>query len=182
MRDFVSATRSLLEATGDRTGLPESFSGEYLRWMTDTVDLEEGWPRDKKVRWLGFVRGAAFVNLYGVGVHWAADMVSSAGEISSPDADLSRERVLGEANSTALEGLRARCAGGARSDFLRLLDIVSSTSASAAAKSFCLGYLQAIAVSLGLVDVASERDRTRPIYHAAYAACGYDIPKKRDKE
>jgi len=42
--------------------------------------------------------------------------------------------------------------------------------------SCALGYVQGILVARGLLDVRAERDRTRPIFHAAYDAGGIPRP------
>lgn len=42
--------------------------------------------------------------------------------------------------------------------------------------SYRLGFVQGALAAYGLLDVDAERDRTRPIFHAAYAAMGLAKP------
>ena len=39
-----------------------------------------------------------------------------------------------------------------------------------------IGYIQGVATARGWITSAAERERTRPIFHKAYAAMGHDIP------
>ena len=43
-----------------------------------------------------------------------------------------------------------------------------------------LGYIQAVLVQRKLVTVESERNFSRPLFHAAYAAEAIEIPKTQD--
>lgn len=44
-----------------------------------------------------------------------------------------------------------------------------------------LGFVQGVLVMHGLVHVDEERDFSRPLFHAAYAAEGMDIPPTRHR-
>lgn len=43
-----------------------------------------------------------------------------------------------------------------------------------------LGYIQGVLADRGKLDVAAERDRTRPIFHEAYEAMGIDRPETKE--
>ncbi len=45
-----------------------------------------------------------------------------------------------------------------------------------------LAYIQGILRAHRVLDTVAERDRTRPIFHAAYTAMGIEPPKKRDRD
>lgn len=45
-----------------------------------------------------------------------------------------------------------------------------------------IGYIQGVLAVRGFLDVGAERDRTRPIFHEAYAAAGTTIPRTMDRK
>lgn len=45
-----------------------------------------------------------------------------------------------------------------------------------------IGFIQGVLTVKGYLDADAERDRTRPLFHEAYAATGQDIPRTMDRE
>lgn len=45
-----------------------------------------------------------------------------------------------------------------------------------------IGFIQGVLTVKGYLDADAERDRTRPIFHEAYAAAGLAIPQTMDRE
>lgn len=43
-----------------------------------------------------------------------------------------------------------------------------------------IGFVQGVMTCRGILDVDAERDRTRPIFHEAYAAMDLEIPKTQE--
>ncbi len=44
-----------------------------------------------------------------------------------------------------------------------------------------IGYIQGVLAAEGILDVAEERNRTRPIYHRAYDKAGIEIPETAER-
>ncbi len=44
-----------------------------------------------------------------------------------------------------------------------------------------IGFVQGVLAVKGCLSVADERDRTRPLFHAAYASQGVEIPESLNK-
>lgn len=156
----------------------EHGSREYLSWMIDTVEDEIAWPRDKRVRWLGFTAGARDFATFGPG----SVLVSRMTEIDTPILSAlqgKNEAVLFAGLDEVLEGLEV-LAEQVNSPAIDLVH-AARRSATAAKASFCLGYTQAYMTGSRLIGVNAERDRTRAIFHRVYAECGFEIPKSRDR-
>jgi hypothetical protein len=179
MENLVTFLRQRVSAMGSNIGcLGEHGSRDYLLWMLDAVESEPRWPRDKKVRWLGYVAGARDF------ATWGTDSVSVSRmrEIDTPiltSLQGKHEAILFAGLDEVLEGLEtvAEQAGSPTAT----LAYFARRSATAAKASFCLGYSQAYMTGNRLIDVNGERDRTRAIFHRVYAQCGFDIPKSRDR-
>ncbi len=45
-----------------------------------------------------------------------------------------------------------------------------------------IGFVQGVLAVHGLLDVDGERDRTRPLFHAAYKAMGLTIPESMSRD
>ena len=45
-----------------------------------------------------------------------------------------------------------------------------------------IGFIQGVLACHGLLDVRTERDRTRPFFHAAYAATGQATPVPQERQ
>lgn len=67
---------------------------------------------------------------------------------------------------TSLENLRWMCREGAAKAHELPLDKIARW----------LGFVQGCLATRGLVDVDEERDVSRPLFHAAYAGSGTDVP------
>jgi hypothetical protein len=132
--------------------------------MLDTVEAETTWPVDKRCRWLGFVAG---------GLDAAAGPVTGApwATCTSPllQQPTPHDEPLQAALLTVMTGLPDP-------DDLRPLRRAVAAAVPMAHAAFLLGYLQALLVDRGLLDVTAERERTRPVFHRAYAACGWTPP------
>lgn len=45
-----------------------------------------------------------------------------------------------------------------------------------------LGFVQGVLIGNGVLDTRVERDRSRPLFHAAYEAEGIQVPPTRERE
>lgn len=179
METLIPEVRSRIVLMADKSCIGEHGNADYLLWMVDTVEKERTWPRDKSVRWLGFVVGAVDFALYGpqdVSIRRMVDIDCRVLSFRHPV----HERLLFSAMDEVLEGLEAIAEERASAAGVELAE-AARRSPNAMKASFCLGYLQAYMTGWKMIDVDSERDRTRPIFHRIYAACGYDIPKSKDR-
>jgi hypothetical protein len=143
----------------------------HLEWMVESSAGQADWPSDKRWRWLGYVAGA----LVGRGATRLEDQyqwlehVARGETLANPD----HEMAVRQAVSEVMEGLRAPATAHAHlAEWVNRLD----TSAVAVQQSFWLGALQAQLEALGVISVAGERERTRPIFHRCYAHCGWPVP------
>lgn len=179
MDTLVNSMRQRVADMGNADTIGETGAASYLEWMISNVEAEAGWPKDKRVRWLGFVAGAADFATFGRDGASVARMVAVDCKALSC-INQNHERILFEGLDEVLDGLETVCE---ENGIAAGIDLASSArrSPSAAKASFCLGYLQAYMTGWGVLDVTAERDRTRPIFHRVYAACGYDIPASRSK-
>jgi hypothetical protein len=179
METLLNCMRHRVSAMGPVAGcLGEHGNREYLNWMINTVEEEDIWPRDKRIRWLGYVGGARDFTTYGK----ASVSVSRMTDIGSPilaTLQGKNEAILFAGLDEVLEGLEL-IAEEAKSDTIHLLH-TARRSATAARASFCLGYTQAYMAGHRLIDVNGERDRTRAIFHRVYGQCGFAVPKSRDR-
>lgn len=179
MESLIALLRPRVSAMGSAIGcLGEHGSRDYLHWMIDTVEAETSWPRDKRVRWLGYVSGARDF------ATWGKDSVSISRmtDIDTPILSAlqgKNETILFAGLDEVLEGLEAIAQqAGSQTGILASYARRSPTAARA---SFSLGYTQAYMTGNRLIEVNGERDRTRAIFHRVYAQCGFDIPKSRDR-
>jgi hypothetical protein len=179
METLITCLRSRVSAMGSGVGcLGEHGSRDHLNWMIDTVEAETHLPRDKRIRWLGYVAGARDF------ATWGKDSVSVS-RMRDFDAPVlsalqgKSEPILFAGLDEVLEGLEV-IAERANSPTVNLI-VAARRSATAAKASFCLGYAQAYMTGNHLIDVDGERNRTRSIFHRVYAECGFEIPKSRDR-
>ncbi|MBY3432827.1 hypothetical protein HFN89_01385 [Rhizobium laguerreae] len=179
MENLATLLRQRVSEMGTAVGcLGEHGSRDYLHWMIDTVAAEVQWPRDKRVRWLGYVAGARDF------ATWGKDSasVSRMRDFNMPILSAlqgKHEAILFAGLEEVLEGLEdiAERAGSATAN----LAYFARRSSTAAKASFSLGYTQAYMTGNRLIDVNGERDRTRAIFHRVYAQCGFEVPKSRDR-
>lgn len=153
---------------------------DHLEWMVNRVAEDGDFPLDKKLRWLGFAAGA--LDVADGGPESASPErlgLFACPVLFSPYPRHSHEILLYSANDEAMEGLEPAVEGAGG----RLIDLMDACRGSMTARmvSFCLGYLQAYAAAHGVLSVDEERVRTRPIYHAAYRACGYVVPARAER-
>lgn len=179
MEALIASMRQRIAFMGNAGCIGEHASRDYLSWMIDTAEAEKVWPNDKRIRWLGFVAGARDFATYGP----EAISTSRMKELEFPvlyEAHPRCEAVLINGLFEVIDGLRD-IAERASSPTLPLVE-AARRSRTAAEASFCLGYAQAFMTGHGLVNVNSERDRTRPTFHRIYAECGFVIPPSKSKE
>lgn len=178
MDQLIASARKAVLSMGEARGREPTSAPEYLDWMITTVEKENGWPFDKRVRWLGFVVGSVDFVVYG----------PEGGATSCVDTMQTEVLFLGRKHETiifpaieeVLEGLESVCRTNGKTVGIDLVRQARQSPVSSLA-SFRLGYLQAYMTGWQIMDVDAERDRTRPIFHRAYAACGYSIPESRSK-
>ena len=180
--DFlIAVSRSAYSGLAERAGMGEAFAPGYLAWMVDTVEAETSWPRDKAFRWLGFVNGAAEIVRSGVAIPASSTMLDNfASILGMPDPNDDNEAILKAANVENLLALEKAVSQASQPRLTKLVE-AALVAGPAAKTSYCLGYVQAFATALGVIDVKGERDRTRAIYHNAYRECGYSIPPSRER-
>lgn len=180
MENLINRMRLSIAGLGDSGCIGDHGRKSYLEWMIATVEKETGWPVDKRVRWLGFVAGASDIAKFGKkGVSRSRMLDHNVSVLGTriPKYD----EILLRASDTVLDGLDSIVDEKGGGD-IQLLICAARRCDTAARTSFCLGYVQAYMTANDLIDVEGERARTRSIFHAAYAACGYDIPASRSKE
>jgi hypothetical protein len=178
METLINSMRQRISVMGNAGCIAEHGSREYLAWMIDNVAAEVAWPRDKRVRWLGYAAGARDFATFGPD----SVSVSRMRDIDAPVLSAlqgKNENILFGGLDEVLEGLEV-VAEQANSPTVNLVH-AARRSATAAMASFCLGYTQAYLTGNRLIEVNGERDRTRPIFHRVYAECGFNIPKSRDR-
>lgn len=178
METLVNCMRQRISVMGNAGCIAKHGSREYLAWMIDNVEAEKAWPRDKRVRWLGYAAGARDFATFGPD----SVSVSRMTDIDAPvlaTLQGKNEKILFAGLDEVLEGLEV-ISEQANSPTVNLIH-AARRSATSAMASFCLGYTQAYMTGNRLIDVNGERDRTRPIFHRVYAQCGFDIPKSRDR-
>lgn len=179
METLLSCLRQRVAGMGSLGCIGAHGSPSYLEWMISTVEGNPLWPKDKRVRWLGFVAGGADFATFGRDGGSVARMTAiDCQALSCVNPQF--ERVLFSGLDEVLEGLEAVCEEKAADTGVQLAE-AARRSPTAAKASFCLGYLQAYMTGWNILDVDAERDRTRPIFHRVYAACGYDIPETTSK-
>lgn len=164
--------RRLLGAQAGTGGTPHPPSVQdlaHLTWMVHTAHLEQGWPTDKRLRWLGYVAGA----LDGPGASAQPLEALSDPCLSQPIG--AGEAVIQATTLAVLEDLVRRCRGAQDAALMGLAKACHDAPQSNAG-SLRLGYLQAAMAQKGLLDPTAERDRTRPLFHRAYQACGWVPP------
>lgn len=151
----------------------------HLEWMISNAEAEIRWPRDKRVRWMGFVAGSTDFAIHGPQASVARMVGFDCAVLSKTDPQF--ERILFSGLDEVLEWLESVCEEKGSVVGAELAS-AARRSPTAAKASFCLGYFQAYMTAWNMLDVNAERDRTRPIFHRVYAQCGYDIPASRDRE
>lgn len=150
----------------DRPARASSVDFAHLRWMLETIRQESSWPPDKQWRWLGYVAGASSRSE-------DADILDAVGS-AAVLPDVHHETVLRNVNGDVLRGLPEADPQSAEVIAPWLTRLAHPLPAVQVA--FGVGVVQAQLESLGLLDVDAERARTRPMFHRAYAQCGWTPP------
>jgi hypothetical protein len=179
MKTLITCLRQRVSTMGSSAGcLGDHGSRSHLMWMLETVETDVDLPLDKRVRWLGYVAGAGDFAICGKD---SASVTRMMG-FNAPVLAMSQgknETILLAGLNEVMEGLEA-IAEHANSQS-RFLIVAARGSETAALASFRLGYAQAYMTGNNLIDVDSERERTRAIFHRMYADCGFEIPKSRER-
>lgn len=143
---------------------PPRTGRDNLAWMCRTA-LSEGatFPVDKTCRWLGFVQGVMAVDGYVEGdeappaalFHRYLDVLEfPPSEAVSPSPRTGRDDLITMCRTALSEG-----------ETLPLERV-----------SRWLGFVQGVMAVNAVISVDEERDVSRPLFHAAYARDGTDIP------
>jgi hypothetical protein len=178
METLASALRKRLADMPEDGCLGEYGNRAHLEWMITTAEGSGTWPRDKRVRWMGYVAGAVDCASGGGRPSVSRMVDTECGALSRQDAR--HERILFAGIDEVLEWLEAACEEKGRTDGVELVS-AARRSETAAKASYCLGYIQAFMAAWKILDIDAERDRTRTIFHRVYAQCGYAIPETTDR-
>lgn len=156
----------------------------HLSWMICQVQDTQDMPDDKAGRWLGCVYGLTAAQnavpshveqeIWKILSHSRVEMSISLGDAYA--------KIVPEL-SVRLKRLRNRAAVPASILNLMQFDIEwiagehpTEERPSVLWASFQIGYIQGYLKAFGEIDFTAERDRTRPIMHAAYNAAGISPP------
>jgi len=159
------------DAGNEAQGTSPSHLAALLKEAAARTDL----PEDKRLRWVGFARGVMAARGFGVhddvrvtdGVH-LDDPVSSATRTLMGDLHL----MLVEAGDA---GEEAHATSPSRLAAV-LEEALTARKGTLRELSLLLGFVQGVMTVRGMITVNGERDRTRPYFHAAYAAQGREKP------
>lgn len=138
----------------------------HLSWMLTTVKKEADWPADKRWRWVGYVAGS---------LSCFEDEELRIAVASAPALpNVHHETVLRAVNLEVLRGLPET--DPQSTEVISPWWVRLAHPIPAVQVAFGVGVIQAQLEGLGLLDVTAERERTRPMFHRAYAACGWAPP------
>jgi hypothetical protein len=182
MEALVNQTLFRISGISDSASLPEASRRSYLHWMISTAREKSEWPIDKRVRWLGFAAGMADVSRYGKDTarvermldctQFLGNRIPKFDDIIHSGCDEVASGLEDIVEASGLEAVKR----------VEPLLCVARRCPTASLASYCLGYIQAYMTANEAIDVTAERDRTRPIFHRVYAACGYAIPASQSKD
>ena len=157
---------------------------DHLRWMVKTVCETVDMPDDKAGRWLGCVYGLASAQkAIPHRVEQEIWKLLSQSRIGMPGSLAEAYQEIVPELSKRVERLRDR--KDIPEGFLNLMQFdidwiagehTNSASPSLIWASFQIGYIQGYLKAFGEIDFTEERERTRPIMHAAYNAIGIEPP------
>lgn len=159
-------------------------SPDHLRWMIERVQETHDMPDDKAGRWLGCVYGLASAqNAVPAVVEQEIWKVLSQSRIEMSASLAKAYKEIVPELSQRLERLRDR--SDVSEPFLNHMQFdidwiagehQNTAKPSLIWASFQIGYIQGYLKAFGEIDFTEERDRTRPIMHAAYNAAGIKTP------
>lgn len=143
----------------------------HLPWMLDHVEARQGdWPEDKCGRWLGFVTGRLAER--GAEIEIGREETSPVVDFGVLQAHLGLLMRYGKiADAAGMDDVKRLCMSG-----LRL-----SRGEGPFAIGLDLGYVQGVLADRGLIDVNTERDVTRPLFHEAYRQAGIPVPERAER-
>ncbi len=184
MNTLLTLSRECVNQISGLDGQGEFTNFWHLNWMIDQVEKNTNWPPDKRVRWLGFVLGTTDRLLNGIDGKCGDRMVSlHTPFLARMNCNYKHEQIIMNACDEVLSFLEAAADELViKPSFIQEMISVARRSVTANKTSFCLGFCQAYLSALDIIDVNEERDRTRPIFHAAYEACGYNKPATLQRE
>jgi len=178
MTDLAESHRAALDLCLATCRLhPDGLTGEtstaHLAWMCETArDGIDSLPVDKVARWLGYVEGCLTFKQPALMGPYAPAPVPSG-----PDGN----RLLAAAHRELFERYQPLCRVGSAAGHAPLLRVLDGACAlslrhgdrlAPAYLSRWLGFVQGVLTCLGRLSVKEERDFSRPLFHAAYAAAG----------
>lgn len=158
-------------------------SPKHLIWMINRVQDTEDMPDDKAGRWLGCVYGLVAAQ-QSVPAHVEQEIwkILSRSKTEMADSMSTAYALIVPELSTRLQRLRDRSDVSTTILNLMQYDIDwikgerQDEVPSLLWASFQIGYIQGYLKAFREIDFTEERDRTRPIMHAAYNAVGIEPP------
>lgn len=177
--EAVAVLLPLLETLDDTGVEPRGTAPSYLRLFAKETASRTDLPADKTIRWLGYIHGVLAARGHHVADGRPCSAAGPDGAVDiHPVADACREATKGLL--PLLEGLRDRPSDPEEASPSRLLVLAREAAAPGSLPtpwvSHALGFIQGALVARGDLEMDSERDRTRPIFHGAYGAAGLKIP------
>jgi len=174
----IEGLLDVLEGVPDSGSEAPGTSPSHVRALLNEAAGRTDLPSDKILRWVGFARGVmAARGLTGFGdVSWGAPVGSGAA--ADPVIPATQSLMDGLFLKLVYERDVADAEGGLSSGHLAdlLRECMTAEGWSVEELSQRLGFVQGAMAVWGMITVDGERDRTRPVFHAAYAARGHAIP------
>lgn len=142
-----------------------------LLWLCQTIQKEgRNWSPDKTGRWLGFVEGVMAERDNAPVADWPFPSASVTGVSSTPASPIMQAHATLLERYITLSASDPDMAGFCEKARARL------STLSHADMGVLMGVLQGRLCARGLCDVKTERDISRPLFHAAYQREGQVVP------
>jgi hypothetical protein len=155
---------------------------KHLKWMITTIEQADDMPEDKIGRWIGSVCGILKCK-YGL----SQTSLSAITEDIIDGRRTSWDHPLMKASAEIVGGLQDRVKNS-KLDPNALIELENlfhffeaKQENSVLIASFNVGKIQSLLKCNKLLDFDEERNRTRPIMHAAYQEMGLKPPKTRER-
>lgn len=181
---LVHAVAKMAPERSERKPYDHDESPAHLNWMIGTVKETHDMPDDKAARWLGCVYGLVSAqDCVPSSVERETWKILSQSHVEMPHGlSEAYARIVPELSSR-LKRLRDR--PDVPASILNLMQFDMDWIAGAHDNeglpsvlwaSWQIGYIQGYLKAFGEIDFTEERNRTRPIMHAAYKAAGIVPP------
>jgi len=177
-QEDIAALLAVLSSADDTGAEARGTSPSHLSALLSEAAGRHDLPADKIQRWVGFARGA----MAEMGLLPAAGLCTDDDELpgdgADPVADATRKVMKGLwFMLMATEDSGDERPGTSPSSLLAILEeAMEEYDMSVRGLSTRLGFVQGVMAARGMITVDAERDRTRPFFHAAYAAKGGAVP------